>query len=630
MCGIAGIASLDRIDRAAIAPRLARALDRLAPRGPDGQGTWIDGDCALGHTRLAVIDLSAAGGQPMARHGLVIVYNGEIYNFASLRAELEALGHIFESSTDTEILLAGWRQWGEALLPRLRGMFAFALWDPGARELVLVRDRFGKKPLLYAADGAGLAFASDLVALDRLRASSTGIDPVALRLLFTLRFVPEPWSIRPGVAKLPAGHLLRFADGEAALGRWYDPATDRPQVPADSDGVLAGLRDRFDAAVADRLVADVPVGVYLSGGIDSALVAASMIRRQTAVRSFTVGFEGAAPYYEERPAARTVARHLGTDHTEIVIGADAALGAMDAVFDGLDEPFADSSAVPSYLLARETRRHVTVALAGDGADEVFAGYRKHRAETYAAAYQALPGWLRRGLIEPASASLPESKTDPVREGLRRLRRFVAHAGKSPAARQAGLYRLLGEADLDRLLIAPAPAPDLEGMIAGLRRAAGTEDPINAMLTADMALGLPGDMLVKVDRMSMANGLEVRCPFLDHRLVAYAAALPGGLKLGRAGGKLILRRAFADRLPRAVFRRPKKGFELPIAPWLTGPLADRVRRAIDPGRLARQGIFRPDLPRAWSRDLIAGRRDTSEPLWTLIAFQAWADRHGGGA
>ena len=626
MCGIAGVVRLAGLDAEAMAPKLDAAVARLAPRGPDASGTWHDNRCALGHTRLSVIDLSAAAGQPMAAHGLVGSYNGEIYNFAALREQLEAAGIAFRSRSDTEVLLAGWRHWGEDVLARLVGMFAFALWDADAGCLILARDRFGQKPLLYAEDAGVLSFASDLVALDRLRGNG-GIDPAALRLLFTLRYLPDPWSIRPGVQRLPPGHLLRHDAEGTRSKRWYDLAEQRQPTPESDRVALAELRERFDAAVEARLIADVPLGVFLSGGIDSALVAASMARLGGRVESFTVGFEGAAAYFEERPAARIVAEHLGCLHTEVSIGPDDALAALDSVFDGLDEPFADSSAVPSYLLAQATRRSVTVALSGDGADEVFGGYRKYHAERYANLYRSLPNMVRHGLIEPLVAHLPESKSHRTLEAARRLRRFVAHAGKDVVARQAGFNRLLHDDALDALLVVPAEAPSLEAMIYDLRQDSGQTDPVNAMLAADIALGLPSDMLVKVDRMSMANGLEVRCPFLDHRLVGFAAALPSRLKLGARTGKIALRQAFADRLPPSVFARPKKGFEMPIASWLTGQLADLTRRAIDPTHLATQGLFRPELPAAWYDALKGGRRDTSEALWTLVAFQAWYERHG---
>ena len=623
MCGIAGLVDFGGLARDSVAPCLDRALARLAPRGPDGEGSWFDARAALGHRRLAVVDLSDAGAQPMVRGGRVITFNGMIYNFKALRDELRAAGHRFSSDSDTEVLLAGWAAWGAALLPRLNGMFALALWDPARGELILARDRFGKKPLLYRHVGRRTAFASQLHALQSLT-DSAAVDPAALRLYCALRYLPEPWSILAGVKKLPPGHLARITAGGVAVERWYDLAAARPPGVADEAAATTELRARFDAAVRDRLVADVPVGAFLSGGIDSALVAASMVRAAPSVRTFTVGFAGAASYYEERPAARAVARHLGTDHTEIELGAAEAERVLDAVFDGLDEPFADSSAVPTWLVARETRKHVTVALSGDGADEVFGGYRKYQGELLAERYRALPAPLR-GMFERAVAGLPEGKGSAVLEAARRARRFAAHAGRDAAGRQAGWAQSLTEAELDDLLVARTSAPTVESLVAALRAAARDDDPVNAMLAADIALVLPGDMLVKADRMAMAHGLELRCPFLDHRVVEWAAAMPGRLKVARGAGKRVLRDAFADRLPAEVFQRPKRGFEIPIAEWLKGPLADRLRRAIDPARLKAQGLFQPELPRRWHEALLSGRRDTSWQLWTLIAFQAWQER-----
>ncbi|MSP67941.1 MAG: asparagine synthase (glutamine-hydrolyzing) [Alphaproteobacteria bacterium] len=630
MCGIAGLVDLGGLAPEPTAGRLSAAVARLRPRGPDGEGTWRDAHVAFGHTRLAIIDLGPGGAQPMQGHGRVITFNGEIYNYRHLRRELEAAGHHFTTRSDTEVILAGWRAWGPALLPRLTGMFAFALWDPAARELVLARDRFGKKPLLFHHAGERLAFASDLVALEHLLGSAQPIDHQALRLLFTLRYVPEPRAIAAGVAKVPAGHLARFRAGSLVIERWFDLGAERGATYGDEGQAGRDLVAAFDAAVADRLVADVPVGAFLSGGIDSALVAAAAVRAGKSLSTFTVGFAGAPDYYEERPAARVVAEALGTDHHEVVVDAGQALASLDSVFDGLDEPFADSSAVNVHLLARAVRPSVKVVLTGDGADELFAGYRKHQGELWAGCYQRLPATLRHRLIEPLVARLPEGKSHPLLEAGRRLRRFTTHAGGDAVCRQAGWARLLPETDLERLFAAPVPGISVEGMIADLRAAAGDVDSVNRMLAADIGLGLVGDMLVKVDRMSMASGLEVRCPFLDQRVALIAAAMPGAYKLAPGAGKRILRRAFADRLPAATFRRPKRGLEVPIATWLQGPLAERVRAAIDPVRLARQGLFRPELPAVWWRDLCSGVRDTAEPLWTLIAFQAWAERRGVGA
>ena len=624
MCGIVGRVALHGIDRASLAPRLEAAIERLRPRGPDSQGRFMDERCALGATRLAIVDLSPAGAQPMVRAGLVISYNGEIFNFPKLRDELQALGHQFVGHSDTEVLLEGWREWGAELLPRLQGMFAFGLWDQAAGELVLARDRFGKKPLLYRHADATLDFASELVALQCLSGSAGTLDRTALRLYFALRYLPEPWSILEGVRKLPAGHLARFSKAGLKIERWYDLASARPPRIKSAEEAMAALRSHLDEAVKARLIADVPIGAFLSGGVDSAIVVSLMARHVPRVRTFTVGFADAADYYEERPAARRVAEHLGTAHTEIAVTPKEALAALDAVWDGLDEPFADSSALPQYIVARETRRHVTVALSGDGADEVFGGYRKYQGELLALRYASLPGWLKHAALAPF-ACLPEDKSRPLLERARRLRRFAAHGWKDAAGRQAGWARNLEEGELDQLFAEPTEAPTLEALVEELRAEVRDEDAINAMLGADLGLGLVGDMLVKVDRMSMAASLEVRCPFLDHHVVECAAAMPGRFKLAAGAGKRILRRSFADRLPAEVFARPKKGFEIPIAEWLKGELGELVRRATDPARIKRQGLFRPELPQRWKRQLDGGRRDSSAQLWSLIAFQAWSER-----
>jgi len=624
MCGFAGQVSFNGIDKVLLTPCLNRALERLYPRGPDSQEVWLDDRCALANARLSIQDLSTAATLPMAGFGLVLAYNGEIFNFPALRSELVAAGYAFTTNGDSEILLAGWREWGEGLLPRLAGMFAFAIWDAAASELILVRDRLGKKPLYYKPEAGRCCFASDLAALETLQDSAPRLDRAALHMLFTLRYVPEPLSILEGVHKLPGGHLARITPEGIAVNRWHGPDPGRLSTYSDPREAEQDLVARFDEAVRCRLIADVPLGVFLSGGIDSALVAASMVQAGEHVRSFTVGFTDAAEYYEERPAAERVAKYLGTEHTVLEISASDARAALDAVFTGLDEPFADSSAIPTFLLAREARRHVSVALSGDGADEVFGGYRKYQGELLAARYHALPRLLRRGVIEPLVALLPERKSSLLLERARRLRRFTQHAGKNAVGRQAGWMRLMDEEEREQLFIEPEPTPDLERMVAALREESKDADPLNAMLYADTRLGLPGDMLVKSDRMSMANSLEVRCPFLDHRVVECAAAMPGAFKLVPGEGKRVLRRAFADRLPQEVFTLPKKGFEIPIAEWLTGPLADLTRRSIDGERLKRQGIFHSTLPHLWYDDLQAGRRDTSEKLWTLIAFQAWCE------
>ncbi len=631
MCGIAGLVDFSRPSPERVETLAANAARRIAPRGPDGHGFWRDEHCALVHARLAIIDLTEGGAQPMRRGDLAITYNGEIFNYRDVKSALAALGHRFTSGSDTEVILAGWQEWGPDLLPRLNGMFAFALWDAASRTLWAARDRFGEKPFLYAHAGPRLAFGSDLLACEAMLGEQRPVDPAALRALFELRFVPEPMSIAQGVAKLGAGHLLRLDASGLSVAPWYRLRPTGRATDASEPDTDAALRERFDAAVMDRLVSDVPVGVFLSGGIDSALVAASVAASGVRPRTFTVGFDGASSYFEERPLAAAVARHIGADHTEIAVPQERAFDVLDRVFTGLDEPFADASAVPTFLVSEVTRRKVTVVLTGDGADEVFGGYRRYWGELYADKWNALPSPVR-DLIRSIFRRLPEGKDSRLLETVRRARRFVDTASVDPVRRQAGWMREVSGNELNGLLgPKPSGALDVEAFISAARQPWADVDGIAQMLAADVSIGLPSDMLVKVDRMSMANALETRAPFLDPRVVEFAFALPPQEKLWLDGfrpqGKRILRRAFKDRLPAEVFQRPKRGFEMPVRALLEGAARERLERAADPTRLARQGLFDPGVVAGWRRDLASGRRDTSWSLWTLLAFQEWARLHG---
>ena len=627
MCGIVGVVDFKGLDNTKIAGNKIRAMARLEPRGPDGHGTWADSTTWFGHRRLRVVDPSDGGRQPMVRGDWVVTYNGEIYNFESLRTDLEKLGHRFQSRSDTEVLLAGWQAWGPGLLNRLQGMFAFGVWNKATRELILARDRFGKKPLFYRHEPNRVAFGSDLVALGHLWPEHLSLDHDALRLFFSLRFIPQPWSILKQIRKLPPGHMALVRDGRIDIRPWYGPG--EIEVPPDISEREAAinLRDLFDQAVGDRLTADVPVGAFLSGGLDSASVVAALAARGGTVGAVTIGFAGASDYYEERPAARAIAKHLGIEHMEVEVGPGAARDVVDDVFKASDEPFADSSALPQFLLCRETRNQFTVALSGDGADEVFGGYRKYQAELWAGAYRSIPKSLRRFLIEPLASCFPEGKHNRLLETFRRAKRFTDEAGKNAVDRQTGWMRLLNQNELDTLLGPRHGAPTPRDLVADLRGKSRSSDPVNRMLETDTALGLEGDMLVKVDRMSMANGLEVRCPFLDHRVVDFGQRLPSHLKLRKGRGKYIFKLAFGDRLPQELFERPKKGFEMPIAEWLLGDLNDRLRSAIDRATKRPGGYLNRQCLDDWLLQLRNGRRDTSWRLWTVLAFEGWMSSHG---
>ena len=622
MCGLAGLLAFDGVAQPGLEERLERAMTRIRPRGPDGQDQWRDDRCALLHTRLAIIDLSPDGNQPMHGHGGSIAFNGEIYNYRAVRDELVSLGYSFRTRSDTEVILAGWDAWGAALLPRLNGMFAFALWRAAESRMVLVRDRFGKKPLCYRKTKDGVAFGSDALALSTLAPHDNRIDRTALRLLLTLGYIPAPHGIYAEIGKLMPGHLAEVTPDGITVRRWFRLADAVTRV--EGQDVDAALVERFDAAVSARLVADVPVAAFLSGGIDSALVAASLAHKGHNIETFTVGFADSDAYYEERPAAREVAQHLGLPHHEIELSADGALDALDGIISAMDEPFADSSAIPTYLLSAAMAQHVKVALSGDGADEVFGGYRKYQGELHAGRYQRIPAGLRRALIEPVAGLLPEGKHNPVLERARRLRKFVRHAAKSAPERQAAWASLLPRAEVDELL--GADDDPVTARVTDLRTELGESDPLNAMLYADIGLVLPDDMLVKVDRMSMAHGLEVRSPFLDPAVVGLAMGLSGTEKVKPGAGKAVLRRAFANRLPAEVFNRPKKGFEAPVARWLAGAWRERVMAATAPEFLETMGFIETGPPRRWLDDLTKGRRDTAGPLWTLLVLHLWSEKN----
>jgi asparagine synthase (glutamine-hydrolysing) len=574
----------------------------------------------LGHRRLAIVDLSRAGHQPMTRGSLVITFNGMIYNYRTLRRELEQLGERFASDTDTEVLLAGWERWGQELLPRLRGMFAFAMWDHAKRLLVLVRDRFGKKPLVWKKRREGVVFASDLLALQYVDGERGAIDSSALSAYLVLKYVPEPYCILKGCAKVPAGCVIEIDATGARERRWYHPSPDPDAARLRPKDRAPFLRHRVESATRERLVADVPIGAFLSGGLDSAVVAAAAGRD---IRTFTIGFEGVSQYYEERHLARATAKHLGTDHVELSIRSADALSCIDSVFDGLDEPFADSSAIPTYLVARAIRENAIVALSGDGGDEVFGGYRRHQGELLVETYARVPKLLRAKLIEPLLRALPESKNNWFLEHLRRARRFAQGAGLTEAARHATWMRALGPEDITAL---GSKAFDLVEHVANARASAPMNDPVSRTLFADIHILLPSQMLAKVDRMSMANAVEVRSPLLDYRVVETALAMPPDAKVSRNRGKAILRDAFADRLPPEVLRRAKKGFELPIAEWLrSGPWRALAEQAIRSSEFADIGLTTRNVGHRWLADLDIGRRDTADQVWTLVALDQWMQR-----
>ncbi len=637
MCGIAGLLGPVGQDDSRLRALARRLADTLAHRGPDAAGAWVDATAgiAFGHTRLAIIDLSAAGAQPMhsADGRWVVVYNGEIYNHRELRAELARGGHAFRGHSDTEALVEGVAAWGfAATLPRLNGMFALAAWDRLERRLWLARDRLGEKPLYYASAGGAVLFGSELKALAAHPEFDPGIDRGALVQYLRYGCVPAPGCIYAGARKLPPGTLLCLEAGRPlpAPRTWWSMPVPGTAVGIDPDEAIAAAERLLRDSVALRLEADVPVGAFLSGGIDSSLVAAlAQVAGSRPVRTFSIGFDIAG--YDEAPFARAVARHLGTQHTEVYLDAADALAVIPDLPRIWDEPFADASQIPTALVARIARRDVTVALSGDGGDELFGGYNRHvLGGRIAALNRHVPVALRGVLARLLCAPSPE-RWDRVLRGIERA--LPARLRPLPPGERihklAACLRAEDAAVLYRQLLTLWQAP--EALVAGAAAppAAGTtfapgSDVAAAMMYLDTIGYLPDDLLVKLDRASMAVGLEARVPFLDHRLVEFAATLPTALKIRGAAGKWILRQVLARHVPPALFRRPKMGFGVPLDHWLRGPLRDWAEALIDERRLAREGLFVPAPIRAAWREHLSGSRNLQYPLWAVLMFQAWRE------
>ncbi len=614
MCGLAGSTSLPE-------GFLARARRRLRHRGPDGDGEWRDAEAGFGvaHARLAVIDLSQAAAQPMvsADGRYVIAFNGEIYNFRALRAELEAAGERFRSDSDTEVLLALLRQDGAAGLGRAVGMFAFALWDRDKKELLLARDRLGIKPLVHAPlqDG-GVAFASEIQALKEHPGIDFATDPEALSDYLACLYVPAPRTIHRGIRKLPPGHFLRWRAGLVEIAPYWRPSFAGARAVA-VDEAAEEILPLLRQAVSGCMIADVPVGCFLSGGLDSSIVAALMAeetRRLGAppIKTFTMTFAEAA--YDERAAATRVAAHIGSAHMELPADSAAAVSAEPQVpFFG--EPFGNPTALLISELSRAARAHVTVALVGDGGDEVFAGYPRYRGGLWARNWRHLPAWLRQGIVAPLAERIPESRRGW--HGLRRAREFLTGANLPDAEMYAGWVEYFTPEERRRLL-GLAARPD--SPIARLYRAAPSADPLDAMQQTDLLSFLPGNLLAYGDAMSMRHSLELRLPLIDHRVVEAVAALAPATRM--AGGLKSVLKAVARRLlPADVARRPKRGFNPPIGVWLRGPLKDMVAERLTPAGAAAMGLDWGSVA-----DLLAqhreGRRDVALKVWSLLALDAW--------
>jgi asparagine synthase (glutamine-hydrolysing) len=617
MCGIAGFVNRD--GREADRVLLERMTATLTHRGPDGVGYFCEGPVALGHRRLSIIDVDG-GAQPMANEdgSIWVSYNGELYNELELRRELIAKGHRYRTVSDTESLVHLYEEEGVDFVQRLNGMFALAIWDRNRSRLILARDRMGQKPLFYGAlPGGGLAFGSEPKAVLALPGISHALDLGGLVRYLFYEYVPAPHSIWRSLCKLPQGHSLTWQAGEIRIRRYWDPPVPHA-AQLDFGATAESFWELFRAAVARHRRSDVPLGVFLSGGVDSSSVAAALCEVEPArnVRTFSIGFED--PSFDESRHARAVAQHLGTEHHQRTFSIATAYELLPEVAAWLDEPFGDASVLPTHLLSRFARSEVKVVLGGDGADELLAGYPTFAAERAARLFRRLPRPAQ-ALAGAAVGRLPVDHRNFSFDF--KLKQFLRGAAEPlPLAHQRWLGSFSGP-EIARLLVDGDPI----GIEAEhLRRAAALDggDDLSRSLALYQATYLPEDILTKVDRASMACSLEVRAPFLDAELVDFLQALPPSYKFGRSQTKRLLKRAAAKRLPASILTRPKKGFGIPVAHWLRGPLSPLLQQLLGRERLQRQGIFVPDQVARRIAEHQSGIRDHRKPLWTLLMFQLW--------
>jgi asparagine synthase (glutamine-hydrolysing) len=647
MCGIAGFWEIAAAVAELQEAKIQQMVTAIAHRGPDDAGVWVDATCglALGNRRLAIVDLSPAGHQPMfaASGRYVIVYNGEVYNFQEIGQKLAAEGVGLCSHSDTEVIIEACVRWGvEATLPLMNGMFAFALWDKKTRTLTLVRDRLGVKPLYYGWCGNHFVFASELKAIAAYPHFKPEVDRDSLTLFLRHNYIPAPFSIYRNIYKLLPGHLLRLTQPShhaTPVAYWsaYDVAqegVERPFAGSEQEAILA-LDGLLRDAVRLRMISDVPLGVFLSGGIDSSTVAALMQAQSSRpVRTFTIGFSETA--YNEAGYAEAVANHLGTEHTALCVTPSEAQAVIPQLAQIYDEPFSDSSQIPTWLVSKLARQHVTVALSGDGGDELFAGYHRYfwgqRVWHY---LRLLPPQLRRLCVAAIYTLSPERWEKMLRLP---MLNFLSRRISQPGDKLHKLARLLRSGsprEMYHFLVSHEDAP-AQLVIAGTEPATllathdwqKWPDFLMAMMYLDLVSYLPDDILAKVDRASMAVSLESREPLLDYRLVAWAWRLPLHLKVRHGQGKWLLRQVLYRYVPAHLLERPKMGFAIPLGDWLRGPLRDWAEHLLDEKRLQTEGFLSPAAIRDKWAEHLSGRRNWQYWLWNVLMFEAWQQHWHG--
>ncbi len=622
MCGITGIFAFNPIGRMHLI-HLEEATMKLEKRGPDAHQTWFDDTVGLGHRRLSIIDTSDAANQPMkdSNGRYSIVFNGEIYNYKSLRKSLQDIGVTFQTESDTEVLLQAYMAWGEDCLDRLNGFFAFAIYDSIEKSFFLARDRYGIKPLYYFLDDHKLLFGSEMKALLAFNIPKE-IDKTALHLYFQLTYIPAPKTIFSGVKKLQPGEYLLIKEGKVEFKSYYKiPHFDQPNL-TDFDNAKGQLVDALRASVHRRLVADVPLGAFLSGGVDSSVIVALASEEVKDLKTYSIGFKD-NDYFDETAYAKLVAEKYKTDHHTFSLSNDDLLGCVDQVLNYIDEPFADSSALPVYILSQLTRKHVTVALSGDGADEIFSGYNKHTAWLLSHEKSNANAFI--SSFAPLWDILPKSRYTSFTDTIRKLNKFATLLKMKDSEKYWFLASFISDHKIQNLLKEDWLGDTSElGLFKRSILSPIKSGEINGVLQNDSRMVLEGDMLAKVDRMSMANGLEVRVPFLDPEVVKLAFQMPGEFKISGKYRKIILREAFRKFLPEELYTRPKHGFEVPLISWFKKELKSRLDEVVfNQEKIESQGIFNWDEIKRIKQKLYSlDPGDVHIQIWSLLVFQIW--------
>lgn len=628
MCGISGFYNINfKDDEDELFNKTIRMISNLKCRGPDDSGVWVDPNVgiALGHRRLSIIDPSPLGHQPMVssdkKH--VITYNGEIYNFKEIRNHLKKEGYRFRTESDTEVILASYKCYGHSCVMRFNGMFAFAIWDIDKKELFLARDRFGVKPLFYYWKDGFFIFGSEIKSILGYGSLNLTLNLHAIYRYFYLSYIVSPHTVYNEINKLDAGYYIILSNNNYKYERWYELAPFYYEKKLKNIKVAeAKLQDTLNKSVQARMIADVPIGAFLSGGVDSSIIVGLMAKNSVhKVRTFNIGYHD-SPVYDESRYAREVAAFYGTDHTEIILSIHEGLEVIPEALNYFDQPFGDSSAIPTFLLSRETSRSVKVSLSGDGGDEIFAGYSKYLMEAYAPYFAYVPRPIRM-LLRRCVADLPEGRQTRFHEFIRQAKKVVRSADPDQITRHCSLMFPLEEEEISKLLFHDVKEEIRHLVMEYMGQIPG--GAVDRALYTDINLCLKDDMLVKVDLMGMANSLEVRNPFLDFRVVELAASMPEEWKLKRNKRKNILLSAFRDFLPPSILSRPKKGFGVPVGEWLRKELKGTFEDTVSRKNVNRIGVLRYDAVDRLFHLHVSGKRDATPLLWSILAFQWWANK-----